>query len=1424
VTVMVTIKAGHDAAYFTNGDAHGGCVGAVAYYTGHGDPPGRWGGKAAAAMGLAGIVDPQVFLELYQERVGPDGELLMKRKQAKDAQEREDAAVAAFRKAHPFASAPEIAQVRAGARGKNPDPGVPYHDVNVSVVKSVSLLHASLRVAAQLARDAGRVHDADELDGEASGIEADLMASAEVAVNEAEQQACYTRTGHHSSVTGEWRDGAGWFATYWMHYINRDGDPDLHVHVPIANLVQREDGGDDKWRNLDAQFLYSLRLSIAATAAREMGRRLRERGYVLVPRADGNGFEVGGVSREVIDLFSSRRRAISAKLQKLIDEYTAEHGEAPSRRTVYLLGKLAENQTRQPKAKAKRTIGGKLADHEPSEAERMAAWEKQTRETEVQALSRVHQDAKRYADGHGGNGVLTEEAKARAARIAVAEVQKHHTTWSRAELRFEVHRALGPEAATEDVDQVADLATSGRCGTDVVQATGAPDIIDVSSLDLRKDGVSIYRRPLEARWTTVEHLDMEEHIKAEAQRTVRQRVTEEQAREVLEGTDLSDEQKEAVVRLLTTTRAMTILTAAAGAGKTHTVAAFAHAWTRLTSRRVIGLTTSENAARVMTNEGLAESYNVAAFLGKCVDSDELRRPVPLHEGDVLMLDESSQLSTSDLALIQQAAREAGALIIPTGDLRQLGPVEAGGMLADLAELLGVIELTEVRRFTAGWERTASVRLGEGELAVLAGYDLHGRIRGADREAAYRQAVSMWLADHLAGKDALLLAGSNEEAAELSRAAQAKLVQLGRVGAPCVQLSDGNQAGAGDLVRARLNTHIDAAGQRLTNRDVLKITGVHGGKAEVQRQLDGGGWSGKFRVPLEYLGKSAELGYAGNVYTAQGKTADTAQLLFTETLSRQSAYVGMTRGREANIAHVVTGETAAQGHEPLEQTAPEAVIAGVLRKDSRELSATEQIRQAQEWAGGTGHLLNLWSASVKNTTTPDIDKALEAALSEYEYTRYLREHQRPVLQQALRERQLSGQDISEVIAEITAGPLTGAKSVSAVLHGRLKGAPKAGEAPLTWAGRTLSHAPQIAHEAAREMDARAAELGQRQLEKPEPWLADLLGMPPHPDASPLLREDYARRAGVGAAYREAAGITDPQQAISADPHAGNPELERMRADTIRELQIPDEEALLRAASRGELEADVQAGERVMATAPPDHGAKLRLTSQAEADAKAWEAEALAVQDAERARNSASLAKVLAAEKAGLEAAAAKAGAWSRETAEIRDRAGKAKAELQRRGPKPEPVKVEAGAEPVKAESEADWWAELEAGVSGAERALEAEHAKAEADSSPWPPEPRVKPQEASHREAQEAIGRLVRDGLLPAPEEEAEPTEEAKGEAEAVEPAGQGARIDGHMQQIRAAAESLAAERDARQTRMDTRPGYEAQAGYETQTDSAEIEV
>ena len=52
----------------------------------------------------------------------------------------------------------------------------------------------------------------------------------------------------------------------------------------------------------------------------------------------------------------------------------------------------------------------------------------------------------------------------------------------------------------------------------------------------------------------------------------------------------------------------------------------------------------------------------------------------------------------------------------------------------------------------------------------------------------------------------------------------------------------------------------------------------------------------------------------------------------------------------------------------------------MERDAGELSATEQIRQSQEWASGTGHVLNLWTAAMREALNPAIDAELRGALS------------------------------------------------------------------------------------------------------------------------------------------------------------------------------------------------------------------------------------------------------------------------------------------------------------------------------------------------------------------------------------------------------------------------------------------------------------
>ena len=151
--------------YLTSGNAHGGNAGAMRYYTASGEPPGRWAGKGAAALGLSGTVDGKVMDRLYMEHVGPGGDRLTRpRGNARDDNQVE----AAVRSAHPFWSEVEVAKAVAKARaGKQTS--VPYYDLTVSAAKSVSVLHASLKIAAQDAYNRGDRVTAGRLNARRTG-------------------------------------------------------------------------------------------------------------------------------------------------------------------------------------------------------------------------------------------------------------------------------------------------------------------------------------------------------------------------------------------------------------------------------------------------------------------------------------------------------------------------------------------------------------------------------------------------------------------------------------------------------------------------------------------------------------------------------------------------------------------------------------------------------------------------------------------------------------------------------------------------------------------------------------------------------------------------------------------------------------------------------------------------------------------------------------------------------------------------------------------------------------------------------------------------------------------------------------------------------------------------------------------------------
>jgi ATP-dependent exoDNAse (exonuclease V) alpha subunit len=106
---------------------------------------------------------------------------------------------------------------------------------------------------------------------------------------------------------------------------------------------------------------------------------------------------------------------------------------------------------------------------------------------------------------------------------------------------------------------------------------------------------------------------------------------------------------------------------------------------------------------------------------------------------------------------------------------------------------------------------------------------------------------------------------------------------------------GTPLGLGDHITTRRNDReLDVA-----NRDRWRVVGI-----DDDGNLSVHGDSGGRKLPAIYVREHVELAYATTVHGAQGDTVESAHLLVGDATGAAAAYVGMTRGRHHNTAHLV----------------------------------------------------------------------------------------------------------------------------------------------------------------------------------------------------------------------------------------------------------------------------------------------------------------------------------------------------------------------------------------------------------------------------------------------------------------------------------------------------------------------------------------
>jgi conjugative relaxase-like TrwC/TraI family protein len=225
------------------------------YYTAGGEAPGRWTGRAARRLGLAGEVTAENLGAVLSGRA-PDGGWRL-----------------------------------VAAQGRSRTPGF---DCTFSAPKSVSLLWALGRP--EVARQVREAHDA----------------AVDAALAVLEDEASRARRGRGGLVQV---DAEGFVAAAFRHRTSRVGDPQLHTHVLVANLAYV--AGEDRWTALDARPLYAWAKTVGYLYEAQLRVELARRLGVEWNQPVRGIAEIAGIPKPVLRHFSRRRQQIEAHLAEV---------------------------------------------------------------------------------------------------------------------------------------------------------------------------------------------------------------------------------------------------------------------------------------------------------------------------------------------------------------------------------------------------------------------------------------------------------------------------------------------------------------------------------------------------------------------------------------------------------------------------------------------------------------------------------------------------------------------------------------------------------------------------------------------------------------------------------------------------------------------------------------------------------------------------------------------------------------------------------------------------------------------------------------------------------------------------------------------------------------------------------------------------
>lgn len=449
---------------------------------------------------------------------------------------------------------------------------------------------------------------------------------------------------------------------------------------------------------------------------------------------------------------------------------------------------------------------------------------------------------------------------------------------------------------------------------------------------------------------------------------------------------LSDEQRRAI-EYVTGPERIAAVVGFAGAGKSTMLAAAREAW-EAQGYKVHGAALAGKAA-----EGLEESSGIASRTLASWSRGWENEKHQLSRGDVFVIDEAGMVGSRQLARFIGEAEQRGAKIVLVGDHQQLQAISAGAPFRILAERLGHVELSEIRRQREGWQREASVAFATHRTAEgLAAYRDNGNISFAETGDEARAAIVLdYLADREQRPDGTRVAMAHRRADVRAinqdiRSGLQDSHRLGRGeegGELTFQTNDGKREFVpGDRIVFLENSRDLGVKNGMLGTVEHVEAARPGAGPRIIAQLDGPGGQGggdSVSIPLDTY-QAIDHGYATTIHKNQGATVDRAFVLASTTMDQHLTYVAMTRHRDSVQLYAAqdeftnAGRLVEHGAAPYEhnQEARESYFVTLEndKGEQRTVWGVDLKRALQEAAPQIGDRIGLQHEGATPVTLPD----------------------------------------------------------------------------------------------------------------------------------------------------------------------------------------------------------------------------------------------------------------------------------------------------------------------------------------------------------------------------------------------------------------------------------------------------------------------